>query len=88
MCMLKAVCIMNEYLKSHSDIQSSFFVKCLLHFRTLLRLSFQLKIKGYNSKQIVLLRKIVERMVTLELTEDRFNVVKERVCKGTFIRFT
>ena len=42
--------------------------------------SFQLKIKGYNSKQIVLLRKIVERMVTLEITQDRFDIVKERVC--------
>jgi len=45
-----------------------------LHFH-----GIHLKIKGYNSKQIVLLRKIVERMVTLELTEDRFNVVKERI---------
>ena len=51
----------------------------------LLRFSLKLKIKGYNSKQIVLLKKIVERMVTLELTEDRFNVVKERVCTGTFV---
>lgn len=38
-----------------------------------------MKIKGYNNKQIVLLKKIIERMVTLEMTQDRFDIMKERV---------
>ncbi|XP_065058104.1 insulin-degrading enzyme-like [Rhopilema esculentum] len=39
----------------------------------------QLRIKGYNSKQSVLLKKIVERLVNLEMKQDRFDVMKEKI---------
>lgn len=42
-----------------------------------------MKIKGYNDKQMVLLKKIVERMVTLEMTQDRFDIMKKKVSAST-----
>ena len=42
-------------------------------------LVFQLSVKGYNHKQPVLLRKILERMTDFQLDPKRFPVIKERV---------
>ena len=39
----------------------------------------QLQIDGYNSKQLILLRKIMEKMTTFTVDENRFGVIKETV---------
>ncbi|XP_028845325.1 insulin-degrading enzyme isoform X2 [Denticeps clupeoides] len=36
-----------------------------------------LSVKGYNDKQNILLRKIVEKMATFEIDERRFDIIKE-----------
>ncbi|XP_073541342.1 insulin-degrading enzyme isoform X2 [Phyllobates terribilis] len=36
-----------------------------------------LSVKGYNDKQHILLRKIVEKMATFEIDEKRFEIIKE-----------
>eukprot|EP01135_Chromosphaera_perkinsii_P003217 Nk52_evm24s238 gene=Nk52_evmTU24s238 len=38
-----------------------------------------LVIRGYNDKLEVLFRKIIERLTNFEFTEDRFDIIKERV---------
>ena len=37
---------------------------------------FKVEVSGYNDKQLVLLKKILERMVTLEVKPERFDVHK------------
>lgn len=46
-----------------------FFSRCLL----------QLSVKGYNDKQHILLKKIIEKMATFEIDEKRFDIIKEAV---------
>ncbi|KAM3913652.1 insulin-degrading enzyme isoform 1-T1 [Leptodactylus fuscus] len=36
-----------------------------------------LAVKGYNDKQPILLKKIIEKMATFEIDEKRFNIIKE-----------
>ncbi|XP_067091870.1 insulin-degrading enzyme isoform X2 [Osmerus mordax] len=36
-----------------------------------------LSVKGYNDKQDILLRKIIEKMATFEIDEKRFDIIKE-----------
>ncbi|XP_066457093.1 insulin-degrading enzyme isoform X2 [Eleutherodactylus coqui] len=36
-----------------------------------------LSVKGYNDKQHILLKKIIEKMVTFEIDEKRFEIIKE-----------
>lgn len=48
--------------------------------KPLLRLCrLQLSVKGYNDKQHILLKKIVEKMATFEIDERRFDIIKEAV---------
>lgn len=35
--------------------------------------------KGYNDKQPILLKKIIEKMATFEIDEKRFEIIKEAV---------
>lgn len=42
-------------------------------------LPLQLSVKGYNDKQHILLKKIIEKMATFEIDEKRFNIIKEAV---------
>lgn len=35
--------------------------------------------KGYNDKQHILLKKIIEKMATFEIDEKRFEIIKEAV---------
>lgn len=35
--------------------------------------------KGYNDKQHILLKKIIEKMATFEIDERRFEIIKEAV---------
>ena len=39
----------------------------------------QFSIKGYNDKQHILLRKLVDRMMALDIDEKRFDILLERV---------
>lgn len=39
----------------------------------------QLSVKGYNDKQHILLKKIIEKMATFEIDEKRFDIIKEAV---------
>ena len=39
----------------------------------------QLSVKGYNDKQHILLKKIIEKMATFEIDERRFDIIKEAV---------
>lgn len=39
----------------------------------------QLSVKGYNDKQHILLKKIIEKMATFEIDEKRFEIIKEAV---------
>lgn len=39
----------------------------------------QLSVKGYNDKQDILLKKIIEKMATFEIDEKRFDIIKEAV---------
>ncbi|KAM9366027.1 insulin-degrading enzyme isoform 2-T2 [Pholidichthys leucotaenia] len=39
--------------------------------------AIRLSVKGYNDKQHILLKKIVEKMATFEIDEKRFNIIKE-----------
>lgn len=39
----------------------------------------QLSVKGYNDKQHILLRKIIEKMATFDIDEKRFDIIKEAV---------
>lgn len=39
----------------------------------------QLSVKGYNDKQHILLKKIIEKMATFEVDEKRFDIIKEAV---------
>lgn len=48
----------------------------LCHFRP------QLSVKGYNDKQHILLKKIIEKMATFEIDEKRFDIIKEAVWVG------
>lgn len=47
--------------------------------------SSQLTVKGYNDKQHILLKKIVEKMATFEIDEKRFDIIKEAVSEGPFL---
>ena len=37
------------------------------------------RVKGYNDKQHILLKKIIEKMATFEIDEKRFDIIKEAV---------
>lgn len=39
----------------------------------------QLSVKGYNDKQHIILKKIMEKMVTFEIDDKRFEIIKEAV---------
>ncbi len=39
----------------------------------------QLSVKGYNDKQHILLKKIIEKMAMFEIDEKRFDIIKEAV---------
>lgn len=39
----------------------------------------QLSVKGYNDKQHILLKKIIEKMAAFEIDEKRFDIIKEAV---------
>lgn len=39
----------------------------------------QLSVKGYNDKQHILLKKIIEKMATFQIDEKRFDIIKEAV---------
>lgn len=39
----------------------------------------QLSVKGYNDKQHILLKRIIEKMATFEIDEKRFDIIKEAV---------
>lgn len=39
----------------------------------------QLSVKGYNDKQHILLKKIIEKMATFDIDERRFDIIKEAV---------
>lgn len=43
----------------------------------------QLSVKGYNDKQHIILKKIVEKMATFEIDEKRFDIIKEAVSGPT-----
>eukprot|EP00794_Sanderia_malayensis_P007262 gene7262-8072_t len=53
-----------------------------ISYRTELNMhGIQLRVKGYNSKQSVLLSKIVERMVNLDINPERFDSIKEKISR-------
>jgi insulysin len=54
-------------------------VKTSSFFRSLQN---QLTIKGYNCKQDILVRKVVEKMVHLEIDPERFHVIQEQEQRG------
>lgn len=39
----------------------------------------QLSIKGYNDKQSILLKEIIQKMVTFGINQLRFDIIKEEV---------
>ncbi len=39
----------------------------------------QLSVKGYNDKQHILLKKIIEKIASFEIDEKRFDIMKEAV---------
>lgn len=50
------------------------------HLFPLPSISFpQLSVKGYNDKQHILLKKIIEKMAAFEIDEKRFDIIKEAV---------
>jgi len=61
--------------------------KCLLPSLTFAL--FQLEVKGYNDKQIVLIEKILQKMSRFEIDPKRFEVIKELVscCSESLARF-
>lgn len=56
-----------------SSADLSFFPFVFLHH------DLQLSVKGYNDKQHILLRKIIEKMASFEIDEKRFDIIKEAV---------
>jgi len=45
----------------------------------------QFSIKGYNDKQHILLQKLMDKMMMLEIDEKRFAILLERVSRTCFI---
>lgn len=57
------------------------------HFRTNAPASLlQLSVKGYNDKQHILLKKIIEKMATFEIDEKRFDIIKEAVRRAHILQ--
>lgn len=46
----------------------------------------QLSVKGYNDKQHILLKKIIEKMATFEIDEKRFDIIKEAVSSNPSLK--
>lgn len=65
---------LTEYSYNAELAGISYFTELTLH-------GIQLRVRGYNSKQNVLLKKIVERMVDLEIDPERFESMKDKILR-------
>ena len=62
------------------------YVHCLYYcVISLCRICVQFSIKGYNDKQHILLQKLMDKMMMLEIDEKRFAILLERVSRTCFI---
>ena len=65
-----------DWLSSFLAHLTLVYINVLLVFHHCL---LQLSVKGYNDKQHILLKKIIEKMATFEIDEKRFDIIKEAV---------
>ncbi len=64
-------------MNNGSRCLSSFYWSILINIQCMF--VCQLSVKGYNDKQHILLKKIIEKIASFEIDEKRFDIMKEAV---------